>query len=43
MMDNVLWNTDWQDPGATAVDAVDGDLSASIQSFGAGELASMSM
>jgi zinc transporter 1/2/3 len=33
---NVTWKSVWQDPGATAVDAVDGDLTSSIQSFGAG-------
>lgn len=37
MMDKLTWNSEWQDPGATAVDAVDGDLSATIQSFGAGK------
>jgi hypothetical protein len=32
---NVTWKAAWRDPGARAVDAVDGDLTASIQSFGA--------
>jgi len=36
MMDNVTWKSSWTDPGATAIDAVDGNVSASIQSFGAG-------
>lgn len=36
LMVNVTWNAAWQDPGATAVDAIDGDLTSSIQSFGAG-------
>lgn len=36
LMANVTWKSVWSDPGATAVDAVDGDLTASIQSFGAG-------
>lgn len=36
LMVNVTWKSVWQDPGATAVDAVDGDLTGSIQSFGAG-------
>lgn len=36
LMVDVTWKSVWQDPGATAVDAVDGDLSSSIQSFGAG-------
>jgi hypothetical protein len=35
-MVNVTWKSAWQDPGATAVDEVDGDLSGSIQSFGSG-------
>jgi hypothetical protein len=36
LMVNVTWKSAWTDPGATATDAVDGDLSDSIQSFGAG-------
>lgn len=36
MMDDVVWMSTWQDPGASAMDAVDGNLSAAIQSFGAG-------
>jgi zinc transporter 1/2/3 len=36
MMDNVTWKAVWSDPGAAAFDAVDGDLSGAIQSFGAG-------
>eukprot|EP00775_Hariotina_reticulata_P011535 gene11535-11678_t len=36
MMDNVTWKSSWTDHGAMAVDAVDGDLTASIQSYGAG-------
>jgi hypothetical protein len=35
-MVNATWKSFWQDPGASAVDAVDGDLTGSIQSFGAG-------
>jgi hypothetical protein len=37
MMDNVTWNADWADPGATAVDAIDGDVSGRIQRLGVGE------
>lgn len=37
MMDNVTWNADWRDPGATAADAVDGDVTDRIQSLGVGE------
>jgi zinc transporter 1/2/3 len=36
MIDTVTYKTVWTDPWASAVDAVDGDLSASIQSFGVG-------
>lgn len=36
MMDNVTWKSTWTDPGASAIDAVDGDLSSSVQSYGAG-------
>lgn len=36
MMDNVTWNSDWVDPGASAMDAVDGDVSGRIRSLGAG-------
>eukprot|EP00879_Flechtneria_rotunda_P033240 GHRR01036794.1.p1 GENE.GHRR01036794.1~~GHRR01036794.1.p1 ORF type:complete len:1082 (+),score=385.26 GHRR01036794.1:389-3247(+) len=36
MLDSVVWNSRWTDPGATAFDMVDGDLSASIQSYGVG-------
>jgi zinc transporter 1/2/3 len=36
MIDTVAYKSVWRDPGATAIDAVDGDLSASIQSFGVG-------
>ncbi len=38
MLDNVTWNAEWADPGATALDAVDGNLTRLVQSFGAGEL-----
>jgi hypothetical protein len=38
MMDNVTWNSVWKDPGATAVDEVDGDLTGDISTFGAGAL-----
>eukprot|EP00878_Enallax_costatus_P029067 GHUV01031454.1.p1 GENE.GHUV01031454.1~~GHUV01031454.1.p1 ORF type:complete len:208 (-),score=19.07 GHUV01031454.1:247-870(-) len=36
MMDNVTWKSTWADPGASAFDAVDGNLTANIQSYGAG-------
>lgn len=36
MMDNVTWKAAWADAGASAFDAIDGDLSGAIQSFGAG-------
>jgi hypothetical protein len=36
MFDTVAYKSAWKDPGASAVDAVDGDLSTSIQSFGVG-------
>lgn len=35
-MVNVTWKSTWVDPGATAFDAVDGDCTSSIQSFGVG-------
>lgn len=37
MMDNVTWNSKWADPGAAAVDAVDGDITNRIQRLGVGE------
>ena len=37
MMDNVTWNAAWADPGATAMDAVDGNVTSRIQSLGVGE------
>ena len=37
MVDDVTWNAEWRDPGATAHDAVDGDVSARIQRLGVGE------
>jgi hypothetical protein len=36
MIDNVTWNSVWADPGATAVDAVDGNITARIQRLGVG-------
>jgi hypothetical protein len=36
MMDNITWNAAWSDPGATATDDVDGNLTTSIQTFGVG-------
>lgn len=36
MLENATWGTRWTDPGATAHDAVDGNLTDAIQSFGAG-------
>jgi hypothetical protein len=36
-MDTVAWRSEWVDAGATAVDAVDGNLTSMVQSFGAGE------
>lgn len=36
MMDNATWKSTWEDPGASAFDAVDGNLTSRVQSFGAG-------
>lgn len=36
MLDTVVFRSTWVDPGATAFDQVDGNLTSSIQSFGAG-------
>jgi len=36
MIDNITWNAAWSDPGATATDDVDGNLTTSIQTFGVG-------
>jgi len=36
MLDRATWNTKWRDPGVTAHDDVDGDVTARISSFGAG-------
>jgi hypothetical protein len=36
MLDTVTFRSPWVDPGATAFDQVDGNLTSSIQSFGAG-------
>ncbi|EFJ49748.1 hypothetical protein VOLCADRAFT_89514 [Volvox carteri f. nagariensis] len=35
MIDSVLVGSEWTDPGATVWDAVDGDLTAMLQTFGA--------
>jgi hypothetical protein len=37
MLDNVTWNAEWVDPGATAMDAIDGDVTGRIQRLGVGE------
>lgn len=42
VMDNVTWRSTWTDPGAVAYDAVDGNLTANISAFGAGESAQCS-
>jgi hypothetical protein len=39
VMESVAWRSNWEDAGATAVDAVDGNLTSRVQSFGAGVLA----
>lgn len=36
MIDEVQWRSAWSDPGATAVDNVDGNVSSQVQSYGAG-------
>lgn len=36
LMVNVTWKSVWQVQGVTAADAVDGDLTGSVQAFGAG-------
>ena len=36
MIDTVVWNADWRDPGATATDTVDGDVTSRVQSLGVG-------
>jgi hypothetical protein len=38
MVEEVPWRREWVDAGATAIDAVDGNLTSMVQSFGAGEL-----
>lgn len=37
MIDTVIWLSAWKDPGVEAVDAVDGDLVHSVQTYGAGK------
>lgn len=39
MVDTITWNAIWQDPGATAIDAVDGNVTSRVQSLGVGERA----
>jgi hypothetical protein len=36
MIDDVGWGSPWIDPGATALDAVDGNLTGVVSAFGAG-------
>jgi hypothetical protein len=36
LMEDVAWRSSWVDAGATAIDAVDGNLTSRVQAFGAG-------
>jgi hypothetical protein len=37
LMEDVAWRSSWEDAGAAAIDAVDGNLTSRVQAFGAGE------
>jgi hypothetical protein len=37
LMEDVPWRSSWEDAGATAIDAVDGNLTSRVQAFGAGK------
>ncbi|WIA43294.1 hypothetical protein OEZ86_009795 [Tetradesmus obliquus] len=36
LMESVAWRSSWEDAGAAATDAVDGNLTSKVQAFGAG-------
>jgi hypothetical protein len=38
MMDRVMYGTPWSDPGATATDDIDGNITSQIQTFGVGSV-----